>query len=163
MSLARLTRPAQTWALALESAFVDPAHPTIAELNDRRFVHFISCALTEDGTELTLGDSETDSTITFCSIGNEVSLTQYNATGNIQWLCDANTGGSCSTRSRQCSARPTFLTGLSPARVPSSRKTRLLLPVSTSRWPNSSLTTRSGFSTTTRPSRASIHSPLPVM
>ena len=89
MSLARLTRPAQTWALALESAFVDPAHPTIAELNDRRFVHFISCALTEDGTELTLGDSETDSTITFCSIGNEVSLTQYNATGNIQWLCDA--------------------------------------------------------------------------
>ena len=97
MSLARLTRPAQTWALALESAFVDPAHPTIAELNDRRFVHFISCALTEDGTELTLGDSETDSTITFCSIGNEVSLTQYNATGNIQWLCYANTGGSGST------------------------------------------------------------------
>lgn len=97
MSLDRLTRPAQTWALALESAFADPANPTVAELNDRRMVHFVSCALTEDGTELTLGDSETDDTITFCSVGNEKSRTFANVTGAIQWLTDANTGGSGST------------------------------------------------------------------
>lgn len=97
MSLDRLTRPAQTWALALDNAFADPANPTLLELNDRRFVHLMSCAFTEDGTELTLGDSETDDTVTFCSIGNENTPTQYNVTGNIQWLVDANTGGSGST------------------------------------------------------------------
>lgn len=97
MPTTRLTRPNQTWALALESAFADPANPTTTELNDRRFVHLISCALTEDGTELTKGDSETDSTLTFCSIGNETTPTFANFTVNLQWLMDANTGGSGST------------------------------------------------------------------
>lgn len=97
MSLARLSRPNQTWALALDSAFEDPANPTLAELNDRRFVHFISCALTEDGTEMVRGDSETDDTMTFCSIGNESTPTQANITASLQWLKDANTGGSGST------------------------------------------------------------------
>jgi len=97
MSLVRLSRPEQSWFLAFENAFENPAEPTVDELNDRRFVHPISCALTEDGTELTLGDSETDDTVTFCSIGNEVTPTQYNVTGNLTWLKDANTGGSGST------------------------------------------------------------------
>lgn len=97
MPYQRLTRPNQTWALALEGAFANWAAPTLAELNDRRFVHFISCALTEDGTELTMGDSEADTTLTFCSKGNESTPTQYNVTGNLTWLKDANTGGSGST------------------------------------------------------------------
>lgn len=97
MALVRLSRPNQTWALAYLSAFANPAAPTTAELNDRRFVHLLSCAFTEDGTELTLSDSETDDTLTFCSIGNEVTLTLGNVKGTITWLKDANTGGSGST------------------------------------------------------------------
>lgn len=97
MSTTRLTRPNQTWALAYLNAFADPTAPTTTELNDRRFVHLISCALTEDGTELTMGDSDTDDTITFCSIGDESTPTLYNITGSLTWLRDANTGGSGST------------------------------------------------------------------
>lgn len=97
MPYAKLTRPNQTWALALDSAFANWATPTLAELNDLRFVHRISCALTEDGTSLVLADSETDDTLTFCSKGNEVTPTQYNVTSQLTWLKDANTGGSGST------------------------------------------------------------------
>lgn len=97
MPTTRLSRPNQTWALAYDSAFANPAAPTLTELNDRRFVHFISCALTEDGTEMTLGDSETDDTLTFCDIGSSSTLTQNNVTATLQWLVDANTGGSGST------------------------------------------------------------------
>lgn len=93
----RLTRPNQTWAIGLISAFANPAAPTVAELNERRFVHLMSCAFTEDNTELTLGASQTDSTITFCSVGNEVTPTFYVPTGKLTWLKDANTGGSGST------------------------------------------------------------------
>lgn len=93
----RLTRPNQTWAIALASSFANPAAPIVAELNERRFVHLMSCAFTEDNTELTLGDSETDNTVTFCSIGNEVTPTFYNPKSTLTWLKDANTGGSGST------------------------------------------------------------------
>lgn len=97
MPTTRLTRPNQTWAVAYEAAFLNPAAPTIAELNDRRFVHLISCALTEDGTEMVLADSETDDTVTFCSIGNEVTPTMRNVTATLTWLKEFNTGGSGST------------------------------------------------------------------
>lgn len=95
--MSRLTRPNQTWALAYENAFADPSDPSPTELNDARFVHFISCALTEDGTNMDLGDSETDETLTFCSIGNEQTRTLPNVTASLTWLKDANTGGSGST------------------------------------------------------------------
>lgn len=97
MPITRLTRPNVSWALALDGAFANPAAPTAAELNDRRFVHFLSCALTEDGTELTKADSETDDTVTYCSIGNEQTATFANFSGSLTWLKDANTGGSGST------------------------------------------------------------------
>jgi hypothetical protein len=97
MVATRLSRPNQTWALALNSAFANPAAPTLAELNDRRFVHLVSCALTEDGTELTMGDSETDNTLVFCSIGTETTPTFANITASLQWLMDRNTGGAGST------------------------------------------------------------------
>lgn len=97
MPYARLSRPNQTWAIALASAFVNPAAPTTAELNSRRFVRLISCGLTEDGTEMVLADSDTDDTLVFCSIGNEVTPTRKNVTANLTYLADANTGGSGST------------------------------------------------------------------
>lgn len=97
MVSSRLTRPNVTWALAYESAFANPAAPTTTELNERRFVHLISCALTEDGTEMTLGDSETDDTLTYCSVGSEVTRTFASVNATLTWLKDANTGGSGST------------------------------------------------------------------
>lgn len=97
MAIVRLARPNVTWALALESAFANPADPTVAELNDERFVHFISCALTEDGTEFNLDSSETDDTVTYCSIGNEQTPVRKAFSASLTWLLDANTGGSGST------------------------------------------------------------------
>ena len=96
MANTRLTRSSQTWAIAYQSAFANPAAPTAAELNSA-FVFKVSCALTEDATSMTLGDSDTDSTITFCSIGNEQTVTNANPTAQWTWLKDANTGGSGST------------------------------------------------------------------
>jgi hypothetical protein len=93
----RLTRPNQTWALAKQDAFVNPLAPTTTELNNAGFVSFFSCALTEDGTSLTLGDSETDDTLTFCSIGNESTPTFKNPQAQWTFLKEANTGGSGST------------------------------------------------------------------
>lgn len=97
MTANRLTRPNQTWAIAYLNAFADPANPTTTELNDRRFVHLVSCALTEDGTELTRGDSDTDDTVVFCDIGQSNATTLANITASLTWLKDANTGGSGST------------------------------------------------------------------
>lgn len=93
----RLTRPNQTWALAKQDAFANPLAPTTTELNNALFVSTFSCALTEDGTSLTLGDSETDDTLTFCSIGNESTPTFKNPTAQWTFLKEANTGGSGST------------------------------------------------------------------
>lgn len=97
MAGTRLTRNSQTYAIAYASAFANPAAPTTAELNNANFVFFISCALTEADTDLTLGNSDTDSTITFCSIGNEQTVTNANPTSKLTWLKDANTGGSGTT------------------------------------------------------------------
>lgn len=97
MANSRLSRPNQTWALAYISAFSDPLAPTVTELNDRRFVHLFSCALTEDNTTLTLGDSDTDNTVTFCSRGNETTPTFQNPTAQLQGLLELNSGGSGTT------------------------------------------------------------------
>jgi hypothetical protein len=93
----RLTRPNQSWALAKQDAFANPLAPTTTELNNASFVAFFSCALVEDGTSLTLGDSDTDDTLTFCSIGNESTPTFKNPTAQWTFLKEANTGGSGST------------------------------------------------------------------
>lgn len=97
MSGTRLTRNSQTYAIAYASAFANPAAPTTTELNNANFVFLVSCALTEDSTSMALSDSDTDSTITFCSIGNEQTVTNANPTAQFTWLKDANTGGSGTT------------------------------------------------------------------
>jgi hypothetical protein len=93
----RLTRPNQTWALAKYAAFANPLAPTVAELNASAFVSMFSCALTEEGTSMTLGDADSDDTLTFCSIGNESTATYKNPTAAFSVLKEANTGGSGST------------------------------------------------------------------
>ena len=97
MASTRLTRPAQTWGLAYANAFANPATPTVAELNSTTLVSLFSCALTEDGTTLTLGDSDTDDTITFCDNASVSTPTFFNPTAQWTGLLDANTGGSGST------------------------------------------------------------------
>ncbi len=97
MANTKLTRTSQTWALAYENYAANPMAPTTTELNANRFVHFVSCALTEDGTELVKGDSETDDTTTFCDVGQNTTLGSANITAQFTWLKDANTGGSGST------------------------------------------------------------------
>lgn len=93
----RLSRPAQTWALAYNGAFANPATPTAAELNNALYVSLFSCALTEDSTSLTLNDSDTDDTLTFCDSGQVTNLTFSNPASQWTGLLDANTGGSGST------------------------------------------------------------------
>jgi hypothetical protein len=74
MANVRLYRENVTFLLAHPEAFADPTAPTAAELNDwydastnaDGLVHNITCALNEDGTTFTLGDSDTDDSLTFC-------------------------------------------------------------------------------------------------
>lgn len=97
MTGTRLTRNSQTWAIAYQAAFANPAAPTTTELNNANFVFKLSCALEEGSTTMNLGKSDTDSTLTFCSIGNEQTITNANPTAQWTWLRDANTGGSGTT------------------------------------------------------------------
>ena len=46
---------------------------------------------------MVLADSDTDDSMTFCSIGNEVTPVRKNVTANLLYRADANTGGSGST------------------------------------------------------------------
>jgi hypothetical protein len=75
----RLYRENVYFGLAYREAFADPEHPTIAELNGP-LVFDVTCALWEDDTEFTLGSSELDSGLTFCSKAGEQSPTFMNPT-----------------------------------------------------------------------------------
>ena len=86
MANVRLYRENVTFLLAHPEAFADPTAPTAAELNDwydastnaDGLVHNITCALNEDGTTFTLGDSDTDDSLTFCERGNVSTPTFFN-------------------------------------------------------------------------------------
>lgn len=65
--------------LAYPEAFADPTAPTAAELNSALVID-LTCALDEDGTEFTLGDSETDDSVSFCDTAGKVNPTTKNAT-----------------------------------------------------------------------------------
>jgi len=80
MALTRLYRENVTFLLAHPEAFVNRAAPTIAELNNTNLVFNVTCALNEDGTEFTLGDSDTDDSITFCDKAGVSTPTFYNPT-----------------------------------------------------------------------------------
>jgi hypothetical protein len=81
-------RPDVFLGLAYLEAFANYATPTAAELNNATYVKDLTCALWEDGTEFTLGDSDTDTGLTFCSNAGDTSLTTKNATVTFKALRD---------------------------------------------------------------------------
>ena len=89
MANTRLYRENITFLLAHPEAFADRTAPTAAELNGT-LVHNITCALNEDGTEFTLGDSDTDDTLTFCSKAGIQTPTLYNPTVTMEAFRDAD-------------------------------------------------------------------------
>jgi hypothetical protein len=97
MATTRLYRENVTFLLAHPEAFADATAPTAAELNaqctpmnDNLLVHNITCALNEDGTEFTLGDSDTDDSITFCDKAGISTPTFYNPTVVFEAFRDAD-------------------------------------------------------------------------
>jgi hypothetical protein len=103
----RLYRENITFLLCEPEAFSDRTAPTAAELNggsngwwawgtgsaSASLVHNITCALNEDGTEFTLGDSDTDDSLTFCESANVTTPTFYNPTVVYEAFRDADKAG----------------------------------------------------------------------
>jgi len=90
MATTRLYRENVTFLLAHPEAFADATAPTAAELNNTDLVFNITCALNEDGTEFTLGDSDTDDSITFCDKAGVSTPTFYNPTVVFEAFRDAD-------------------------------------------------------------------------
>ena len=90
MANTRLYRANVTFCLAHPEAFVDRTAPTAAELNSA-LVKNITCALNEDGTTFTLGDSDTDDSLTFCDEGNLSTPTFFNPEVVMEAFRDADT------------------------------------------------------------------------
>ena len=90
MANTRLYRENVTFLLAHPEAFADRTAPTADELNNTDLVHNITCALNEDGTEFTLGDSDTDDSLTFCSKAGISTPTFYNPTVAMEAFRDAD-------------------------------------------------------------------------
>lgn len=84
----RMYRPDVFLGVGYLEAFVNAATPTAAELNNATYVKDLTCALWEDGTEFTLGDSDTDDGLTFCSNAGDTTLTTKNATITYKALRD---------------------------------------------------------------------------
>jgi hypothetical protein len=99
MANVRLYRENVTFLLAHPEAFADPTAPTAAELNDwynastnaDGLVHNITCALNEDGTTFTLGDSDTDDSISFCDKSMVSTPTFFNPEVVFESFRDADT------------------------------------------------------------------------
>ena len=90
MANTRMYRANVTLCLAHPEAFADRTAPTAAELNSA-LVKNITCALNEDGTTFTLGDSDTDDSLTFCDEGNLSAPTFYNPEVVFEAFRDADT------------------------------------------------------------------------
>jgi len=91
MANTRMYRANVTLCLAYPEAFADRTAPTAAELNSAVLVKNISCALNEDGTTFTLGDSDTDDSLTFCDEGNLSTPTFFNPEVVFEAFRDADT------------------------------------------------------------------------
>jgi hypothetical protein len=60
--------------VAYAEGFANFATPTSTELNSATYVKNITCALDEDATEFTLGDPDTDDSLSFCdAAGNQTA------------------------------------------------------------------------------------------
>jgi hypothetical protein len=89
MANTRLYRENITFLLAHPEAFANRTAPTVAELNGL-LVYNVTCALNEDGTEFTLGDSDTDDSLTFCSKAGISTPTFYNPTVMMEFYRDSS-------------------------------------------------------------------------
>lgn len=76
----RLYRESIRFDLAAPEAFANPAEPTLQELNNEDLVWNVTCALDEDGTEFTLGDPDTDDSLSFCDAAGNQTATFKNPT-----------------------------------------------------------------------------------
>jgi hypothetical protein len=80
MGLDRLYRKAVRIDLAYPTAFAAPLAPIAAELNNATFVKNITAALDEDNTEFTLGDPDTDDSMSFTDDSGNSTPTLDNPT-----------------------------------------------------------------------------------
>jgi hypothetical protein len=90
MANIRMYRANVTFCLAYPEAFADRTAPTAAELNNTILVKNTTCSMNEDGTSFTLGDSDTDDSITFCDAGNVSTPTFYNPEVTFEIFRDAD-------------------------------------------------------------------------
>lgn len=92
MALDRLVRANVGYYIALPEAlpsFSVNGSVTTTQLNSD-LVYDVTCALTEADTSFSLDDSTTDDELTFCSVGNEVTPTDKNASAVFTFLRDAD-------------------------------------------------------------------------
>lgn len=85
----QLRRTSVTWLVAYPEAFADWQNPTAAELNGP-LVYEITCAVDEDGTTFSLGDSDTDDSYTYCDESGMDRPTFYNPEVTLNILRDAD-------------------------------------------------------------------------
>lgn len=84
----RLYRENIRFDVAFPEAFANPADPKITELNNAALVHNITCALDEDGTDFTLGDPDTDDSLSFCDAAGNQTATFKNPSVVYQYFLD---------------------------------------------------------------------------
>src|SRR5690606_9644103 len=83
MALERLYAPAASFYLAAPNAFADWTLPTTTEFTDglaNGLIVDLTCALSQDGTQFDLDDSDTDDSLSFCQVAGAEDPTFYNAT-----------------------------------------------------------------------------------
>jgi hypothetical protein len=69
--------------LAYPEAFAVPATPTTTELNNATYVKNVTCAMDEDSTEISLGDPDTDDSLSFCDPAGSQTATFKNPTATL--------------------------------------------------------------------------------
>lgn len=78
------------WYLAYPEAFADRNEPTLAELNNTDLVIDITCALDEESTTFSLGDSDTDDRYSYCDDSGVDRPTFYNPEAELAIYRDAD-------------------------------------------------------------------------
>lgn len=78
------------WYIAYPEAFADRNDITLAELNNEDLVIDITCAVDEEGTTFSLGDSETDDRYSYCDESGVDRPTFYNPEAEIAIYRDAD-------------------------------------------------------------------------
>lgn len=86
----QLRRTSVTWLVAFPEAFADWRDPQPAEFANTELVKNITCAVDEDGTTWTLGDSDTDDRYSYCDESGIDRPTFYNPEVSLGIYRDAD-------------------------------------------------------------------------